>query len=95
MSKRKSIRVTLPAKHVADFEQAKKLAEGAHLLGLSDAQYATFLVKQGVARALAPVEFDAEEAARVLERAVAGGDTRAISEALIRQRDALTGGDAK
>ena len=42
---RKSIRITIPATDRAKFEQAKKRAEDAAMVKLSDTQYASRLIQ--------------------------------------------------
>lgn len=72
MTKRKDIRVTIPARHIADFDEAKARAENLWGLKLSDAQYASRLLSGAVSRALAEPELKREDIVRLLGPLVGG-----------------------
>src|SRR5690606_1301037 len=72
MTKRKDIRVTIPAKHVEDFGEAKTRAETLWGFKLSDAQYASRLLSWAVGRALEEPELKRDEVVRLLRPLVSG-----------------------
>lgn len=52
MSTRKTIKVTLPASYVGEFEKAKARAEQSAMIKLTDTQYASRLIQWAIGQSI-------------------------------------------